>query len=150
MAKLDLGCGAHKREGFLGIDIANIEGVDLVQDLFKFPWDFPDGSIDEVYSAHFFEHVPARFRAAFMDEIWRICEPGAKVTIITPHWDSVRAIQDFTHEWPPIAAESFLYFNAAVRKSSGLEHMGIKSDFDLFTGRDSIGDLVMELKVRKE
>lgn len=149
MAKLDLGCGAHKRDGFLGIDIANIEGVDLIQDLFKFPWDFPDGSISEVHSAHFFEHIPAKLRAPFMDEVWRICEPGAKVTIITPHWDSVRAIQDFTHEWPPIAAESFLYFNAAVRKNSGLEHMGIKCDFDLFTGRDEIGDLVMELKVRK-
>jgi hypothetical protein len=150
VVKLDLGCGAHKREGFLGVDIAPIAGVDLVQDLFQFPWDFPEGSVAEVYSAHFFEHVPAKLRPKFMDEVWRICAPGAQVTLITPHWDSVRAIQDFTHEWPPIAAESFLYFNAQVRKDSGLEHMGISCDFELGTYRDPIGDLVMILKAKKE
>lgn len=133
----------------MGVDIALIPGVDMAIDLFRFPWPFADGEVEEVYSAHFFEHVPAKLRARFMDEVWRICKPGAQVTIICPHWDSVRAIQDFTHEWPPIAAESFLYFNAQVRKDSGLEHMGITCDFDLSTGRDPIGDLIMVLKARK-
>lgn len=148
--KLDIACGAHKQEGYFGIDIADIPGVDRVMDVLQLPWDFLDSSVEEVYCAHFFEHIPAKLRPKFMDEVWRICKPGAKVTIICPHWDSVRAIQDFTHEWPPVAAESFLYFSAAVRKSSGLEHMGIKCDFDLGTYRDEVGDLGMVLNAKKE
>lgn len=146
MLKLDLGCGAHKKDGYLGIDIAPVG--DVVEDLFQFPWSFLTGSVSNIHCSHFFEHVPAKLRPKFMDEVWRICSPGAEVVIITPHWRSVRAIQDFTHEWPPIAPESFLYFNAETRRNSGLEHMGIACDFDLSTG-DLNGDLLMVLKARK-
>jgi SAM-dependent methyltransferase len=148
MLKLDLACGAHKQEGYFGIDIAEVEGADQVLDLFQFPWPFLTGSVSHIHCSHFFEHVPAKLRKAFMEEIWRVCAPGAEVVIICPRWDSVRAIQDFTHEWPPIAAESFLYFDADVRKRSGLDHMGITCDFDLSTG-DHNGDLLMILKARK-
>lgn len=146
--KLDIACGAHKQPGFVGVDIADIPGVDEVMDLFRFPWRFPDSSVDTVFCSHFFEHVPAKLRARFMDEVWRILKPGAQAVFITPMWNSVRAIQDFTHEWPPIAPESFLYFNAATREASGLTHMGIGCDFDL--GRQMEGeDLTMILTARK-
>ena len=35
--KIDIGCGQRKQEGFVGLDIAAAEGVDLVHDLFTFP-----------------------------------------------------------------------------------------------------------------
>ena len=35
--KLDIACGANKREGFIGVDIAPGHGVDHVCDLEQFP-----------------------------------------------------------------------------------------------------------------
>lgn len=37
--------------------------------------------------------------------------PGAKATIITPHWSSNRAYGDPTHQWPPVAEMSFYYLS---------------------------------------
>jgi hypothetical protein len=55
--KLDIGCGANKKEGFTGIDIAAIEGVDIVHDLNVYPWPIEDNSIDEVWCSHYIEHI---------------------------------------------------------------------------------------------
>jgi SAM-dependent methyltransferase len=73
---LDLGCGPRKKRGAIGIDIARIEGVDLVGDVFR-QLPFRDGCADEVYASHIVEHVDDLM--AFMGEIWRICRPGAIV-----------------------------------------------------------------------
>lgn len=148
--KLDLACGQHKKDGFFGVDKVDMPGVDRVHDLLTWPWPFSDNTASEVWCSHYFEHVPGRFRAAFMDELWRICRPDAKVTITCPYWTSKRSIQDFTHEWPPICEDSFLYFNRQVRERSGLTHYGIACDFDLDPCYiDELGDLLMVLKARK-
>ena len=34
--KIDFGCGKKKKDGFLGVDILKLEGVDLVHDLICF------------------------------------------------------------------------------------------------------------------
>lgn len=66
-----------------------------------------------------------------MDELHRIVIPDGKITIITPDSGSNRAIQDFTHEWPPICPETFLYFNKKWREDNKLTHYPIKrADFD--------------------
>ena len=93
-----------------------------VHDLFKFPWPFKTDSVEEVHCSHFFEHIPSKLRPKFMDELYRVVAPEGKVTIICPYFRSVRAIQDFTHEWPPIAENSFLYFNKKWREDNKLTH----------------------------
>lgn len=128
--RLDLGCGANKREGFIGVDISAECGADIVHDLRITPWPFPDGSVDEVHCAHFFEHLTGSERIAFMDEMYRIMRPGATARVITPYWTSVGAIQDPTHQWPPVAEASYRYFNKAWRQRAGVPHYGINSDFD--------------------
>jgi hypothetical protein len=40
LLKIDLACGQKKKEGYKGIDQANIEGVDYVHNLMEFPWPF--------------------------------------------------------------------------------------------------------------
>ena len=147
--KLDLACGVHKQPGFHGVDIASIEGVDQVVDLTVYPWPFEDNSVDEAYCGHYFEHVPGRGRPRFMDELYRICKPGASITIVCPHWKSERSIQDFTHEWPPLCDQSFLYFNKQARDNAGLSHYGIGCDFDLSRSYDGNDDLVIYMKTRK-
>lgn len=131
-SKLDLGCGDNKREGFSGVDKFKTPSVDIVHDLFSFPWPFKDKSIEEIHSSHFFEHIPAHTRPKFMDELFRVMKPGAKGTIIIPYGLSRRAIQDFTHEWPPICESSFLYYNKGWREQNKLTHgyYSMKCDFD--------------------
>lgn len=120
--RLDLGCGDNKKEGFLGVDFTQTPSVDVVHDLFTFPWPFETSSVDEIFASQFFEHVPARLRPKFMDEVWRVLKPGAVALFVTPSADSNRAIQDFTHEWPPICFESYLYFDRDWRVANKLTH----------------------------
>jgi len=129
--KLDLGCGTHKREGHVGVDISPDCGADIVHDLRVTPWPFADASVDEVHCAHFFEHLDGTERLRFMEELFRILKPGATARVVTPYWTSMDAIQDPTHRWPPIAETSYKYFNKAWREEAGLQHYGIYCDFDV-------------------
>lgn len=134
--RLDLGCGNNKRDGFKGVDFVKTDAADYVHDLFTFPWPFKDSSVEELHAAHFFEHVPHLLRGKFMDEAYRILVPGGKFTIICPYYTSVRATQDFTHEWPGISQNSFLYFNKGWREQNKLTHgyYDLKADFDFSYG----------------
>ena len=40
--KIDLGCGSNKKEGYVGVDILDVPGVDYVTDLSKDPLPFDD------------------------------------------------------------------------------------------------------------
>lgn len=132
--KLDLGCGSHKAEGFLGVDISPDCGADIVHDLRVRPWPFADNSVDEVRCTHFFEHLTGEERMRFMDELWRVMKPGATVLLVTPYWQSYGAVQDPTHQWPPVCEASYFYFNRAWREQAGITHYPIHCDFDLNFG----------------
>lgn len=130
--KLDLGCGEHKKEGFVGVDIAKVKGVDIVHDLKKTPWPWKDASVDEVHCSHFLEHLTGPERIPFMAELWRILKPNAKAVIVTPDYRSVRAVQDPTHAWPPLGPQSYLYWNRKWRQDNGIHYIenGKPIDFD--------------------
>jgi SAM-dependent methyltransferase len=81
--KIDLGCGGAKREGYTGLDYMELPGVDHVLDLTKEPFPFEDGTVDEVFSAHFLEHIVSPNHV--LSEIGRVCRDGAKVEIWTPY-----------------------------------------------------------------
>ena len=132
--RLDLGCGQRKQEGFFGVDVCKVSGVDLVHDLTKTPWPFKAESCEEIYSSHFFEHLTGPQRVAFMEEAWRILTVGSKMRIIVPYYASMRAVQDPYHCFPPVCEASFLYFNREWRKSNLLDHYPITCDFDFVYG----------------
>jgi hypothetical protein len=136
LPKLDLGSGQNCKEGFEGVDFVAAPGVKNVVDLLKFPWPFGDASVEEVHCSHFFEHVPGLLRGKFMDELHRILIPEGKATVICPYYSSIRATQDFTHEWPPISPNTFLYFNKGWREQNKLTHghYDLKCDFDFVYG----------------
>jgi len=55
---IDLGCGENKRPGSIGVDFRQVRGVDIVQNLTKYPWNnIPDGVADVVTSSHLLEHI---------------------------------------------------------------------------------------------
>ena len=125
--KLDIACGQNKAKGFKGVDIAPGEGVDFVWDLEQFPWTpFADNSVKEVHCSHYIEHTKDLIK--FMNEVWRICEKDAKVTLIAPYYTSMRAWQDPTHT-RAISEATFLYFDQNWLKTSHLDHYPITCNF---------------------
>jgi acetyltransferase-like isoleucine patch superfamily enzyme/SAM-dependent methyltransferase len=115
LVRVDLGCGARKAPGFIGVDIFPAPGVDIIADLSTaFP--FEDNSVDELRAYDFIEHLPDRLRT--MNEIWRVCKDGALVDLFVPSTDGRGAFQDPTHVsfWN---VNSFQYF--AVEHPAYLE-----------------------------
>lgn len=116
--KLDIGCGKNKKEGFKGLDSIKFEGVDFVHDV-RTPWTMiEDNSVDEVHTSHFVEHLEARERVFFINELYRVMKVGAKCQIIVPAWSSNRAYGDMTHKWPPVSEMWFYYLSKDWRKTN--------------------------------
>jgi SAM-dependent methyltransferase len=116
LVKLDLGCGPNPKEGFTGVDRIDF-GKNIVADLTK-PWPWADSSVDEVNCSHNLEHYDAIERCHFWNELHRVLKPGAKATIITPHWASNRAYGDPTHKWPPVSEMAFFYLSKKWRDAN--------------------------------
>lgn len=54
--RLDIGCGPHKKAGFIGCDHTAFPGVDVVCDL-NDPWPWADNSVEEAHSSHCIEQA---------------------------------------------------------------------------------------------
>jgi len=135
LLRLDLGCGSNKKEGFIGVDNSEECIPDVLCDLGKDKWPWDSGTVDEVYSSHFLEHLTGEQRLHFFAELHRVLKPGAQAFIQVPYYSSMRAAQDPTHQWPPICEASFLYVNAEWRKANKIDHYIDDSiDFDFTYG----------------
>lgn len=151
MVKIDIACGQAKREGFKGVDIVDVEGVDIVHDLTQYPWPFEDNSVDEVYCSHYIEHIPHDVKNGdnrdgliqFMNELYRILKPGSKATIIAPYYSSMRAFGDPTH-CRFISDMTFYYYNKQWRDANKLDHYGIECDFDITIDYYITNDLTLK------
>jgi len=136
--KLDLACGNAQTPGFIGIDkYLPPTPTRLQRDLLSFPWDFPDGSIEEVVCHHFVEHIPLAdtedgkdLLCAFVDEVYRILVPEGITTFTWPHLQSTRAFQDPTHR-RFIPWQTFAYFDLEYREHFGLTHYPIRANFKI-------------------
>lgn len=144
--RVNLACGQKKQDGWVGVDVAALPGVDVVHDLLRFPWPFADDSVDEVVCEHFIEHLPHEVVVptparpqdppggktdgliAFMNELHRILKPGGTARLVAPYYTSIRAAMDPTHT-RPICEAMGLYYDANWRKSQGLDHYPITADF---------------------
>jgi predicted SAM-dependent methyltransferase len=94
--KLDLGCGAFKREGYIGIDNYVSEeqwkdhatSIDINWDLSKgIP--FEDASVAAVYTSHYLEHTNIDF---LLREIHRVAQPDAAIHIVVPYANSAEGM----------------------------------------------------------
>jgi hypothetical protein len=133
LLKLDLGCGPNPKEGFTGVDLIDF-GKNTVADLTQ-PWPWADNSVDEVHCAHNIEHYTATERCHVWNEMWRVMKPGAKATVIAPHWCSNRAYGDPTHQWPPLCEMAFFYLGKKWRDAQA-PHTNklLKCDFEATWG----------------
>lgn len=119
--RLDIGCGENKQPGFVGIDIREMPGVDIVHDVETFPWPLPDESVIMAVSSHLVEHInPHKFGFVnFMNEIWRVMKPGGEIAISCPHGSSQGFLQDPTH-CNPINETTWAYFDPYEHRTQGL------------------------------
>jgi predicted SAM-dependent methyltransferase len=89
--KLHLGSGAVSRPGWVNIDFK--PQADLGLDV-REPWPFDDGSADEVYSEHFFEHLGYPDEVGhYLREAMRVLRPSGLLTIGVP--DSEVMMRDY-------------------------------------------------------
>ena len=122
--RVDLGCGARKREGCIGIDQSPLVGADIVWDLEKgIPLE--DNCVDEVYSSHFFEHIGNLI--FLFQEVYRVCKNGAGVQIVVPYYASLGAFKDPTHA-RFFTEDTLSYFSSD--KWYGSDY-GIDTDFEV-------------------
>ena len=100
--RLNLGCGNRKLEGYLNVDSAPACRPDSIVDLERFPWPWPDGSADEVVLRHVLEHLGADTAVYLkvMQELYRVCAPGAAITVTVPHPRHDDFLSDPTHVRP--------------------------------------------------
>lgn len=99
MQKLNLGCGFKKLDGFLNIDINPKVEPDKVIDLEKGKLPFKDNSVSHVVAKYVLEYIGEGF-TNLIKEIYRVCESGATVEIMSlnPRHDAF--LNDPRHKRP--------------------------------------------------
>ena len=98
--KLNLGCGGHKLEGYVNVDSNPEENPDVVADLGCDCWPFEENSVDEANASHILEHLYTEELFHFMQELYRVCKPGAQIQVAVPHPRHDLFLNDPTHKRP--------------------------------------------------
>jgi ubiquinone/menaquinone biosynthesis C-methylase UbiE len=110
--QLELGCGAHKvNPDAIGIDVLAAPGVDIVGDAYEVLAALEPGSVDEIFSRHFLEHIadPRAMLAACA----RVLRAGGSFRAIIPHFSNPHFYSDPTHD----RAYGLLTFSYLVTES---------------------------------
>ena len=79
--KYNLGCGGDYRFGWINVDCQAAVAPDVMWDLGQFPWPFETDSADEVAMIHLLDEMPSGLLPRVMQELYRICRSGAKLTL---------------------------------------------------------------------
>ena len=80
-AKLELGSGPIKREGWVTVDMC--KGADVFWDL-RLPLPFRDNSFSFLYSSHVIEHFSYRQLDRLLREMYRVLVPGGVMSVCVP------------------------------------------------------------------
>jgi len=97
--RLNLGCGFNKSTGYVNVDSSDHCAPDIVRDLEQTPWPWADSSVDEIVMRHVLEHLGATTEVYFsvLREMYRVCRPDARITIVVPHPRHDDFLHDATH-----------------------------------------------------
>lgn len=132
LKRLHLGCGKDLRAGWVNVDLfpateaMDLEGVEYFQADCERPLPFMDNTFGEVFGSHFIEHIENTL--GLMQELHRICAPGAICRFTLPHGGSNDAHEDPTHKrvyYP----NSFQYF---AQPTYWRADYGYRGDWQLF------------------
>lgn len=114
LTKINLGCGVHKKEGYINVDWNPDNKPEVAHDLNVFPYPFATSSVDRVEASHVIEHLDKPFNV--MKELHRILKPGGIAVIQVPHFS-----RGFTHAEHAHGFDITFpaYFNPALDGVSG-------------------------------
>ena len=87
-ARLHVGCGRERLEGWVNIDFQAYPGVDLVADVTR-GLEFREA--EAVYAEHFLEHLAIAQALDFLLEAHRALRDGGRIRLSTPNLDWVWA-----------------------------------------------------------
>jgi predicted SAM-dependent methyltransferase len=87
-ARLHIGSGRERLEGWVNIDAQALPGVDVVADVTK-GLEFQD--VEAIFAEHFIEHLPLADAIGFLREAWRTLARRGWIRLSTPNLDWVWA-----------------------------------------------------------
>ena len=130
--KLNIGCSSDARPGWTNVDL--VQPCDQIADL-SLPWPWPDSSVEEIYAADIFEHLPNRIHT--MNEAHRVLAPGGILTLECP--DAAKGAgqwQDCTHvsAWTPNGLQYFADGSPAWKRFA--KAYGITARFRVLSVRE--------------
>lgn len=113
--KLDVGCGQYKVAGYTGMDIRDVDGVDIIHDIQIFPWPLDDNCCSHIRMHLVWACIEPKYRIKLMDEMWRIAKPKCvlemrEVHSLAPCMTHDPLYYSGASEW------TFLYFEPNHRK----------------------------------
>ena len=92
---IDIGCGAKKKDGRIGIDRVDAPQVDIVTDIERGLPFFPDQSVDEIHCRSVLEHIHNFDH--LLREMMRVLKKDGKAYIFVPHFSNPYYYSDPTH-----------------------------------------------------
>ena len=97
--KLNVGCGFNQLDGYLNVDAFADCRPDLIWNLERTPWPFPDDSIEEIVAHHVLEHLGQSTEAFFgiVKEIYRVMQHDGTVFVTVPYPTHPTFFTDPTH-----------------------------------------------------
>lgn len=93
--RLNLGSGRKRYKGFINVDKQPLPETDMIWDLEKTPMPFETDSVSEVICEHVLEHITGF--VPLMEDIHRVCRPGAVIKVMVPYFRYEGAFRDPTH-----------------------------------------------------
>ena len=146
MVRIELGCGATKCEGYIGVDRFELPGVDIVADLNAvFP--FEDDTVDEIWACHSLEHLDNISHT--FSEMYRICKHGSIIQILAPYYFTTLNISNFYHKsvWTEDTPRLFdIWSTEQIQKEEYIMPHGIEWG----VGRSDNSDLKTIFQIVKE
>ena len=110
--KLNLGSDSDIKEGWVNVDSARLDGVDVVHDVNVLPLPFEDNSFDEILCQDIIEHVEEY--PLLLKELHRILAVGGLLHIRVPHFTSKNNFTDPTHR-SMFSTSTFDFFTKGTR-----------------------------------
>jgi SAM-dependent methyltransferase len=92
---LNLGCGRKPVASAVNVDAMADANPDVLHDLNRIPWPFPDDRFSETLAYDVVEHLDDLIST--FEEIHRVSRHGAVVRVTVPHFSSGNAFTDPTH-----------------------------------------------------
>lgn len=84
--KLEFGCGeSQPKPGFVGVDIRPAPHVNFVCNAWEISDKVSPGSVSEIFSRHFFEHLTFLQAAKTLDVWLEVLAPGGSMQMIVPN-----------------------------------------------------------------